>query len=74
MASAVIGGVLATATASAASAATPGVVTEYSSGINSGATPLAITAGPDGNLWFTEFNLSGINQTDEVGLITIHRW
>jgi streptogramin lyase len=30
------------------------VVTEFSAGITAGAVPLNITAGPDGNLWFTE--------------------
>ena len=33
-----------------------GVVTEFSAGITAGAGPLGITAGPDGNLWFTEPN------------------
>lgn len=32
------------------------VVTELSAGITAGAQPIGITAGPDGNLWFTEFN------------------
>ena len=31
-----------------------GVVTEFSSGITFASEPLDITAGPDGNLWFTE--------------------
>jgi hypothetical protein len=30
------------------------VVTEFSAGITAGAIPQGITAGPDGNLWFTE--------------------
>src|SRR5437016_423182 len=29
-------------------------ITEFSAGITAGAQPLGITAGPDGNLWFTE--------------------
>ena len=32
-----------------------GAVTEFSSGISAGSGPQGITAGPDGNLWFTEF-------------------
>ena len=31
-----------------------GAVTEFSTGITAGARPGYITAGPDGNLWFTE--------------------
>jgi len=31
------------------------VITKYSSGITAGAEIFSITAGPDGNLWFTEF-------------------
>jgi streptogramin lyase len=30
------------------------VVTEFGAGITGGATPLGITTGPDGNIWFTE--------------------
>src|SRR5260370_8020208 len=30
------------------------VITEFSTGITSGAAPNTITTGPDGNLWFTE--------------------
>jgi hypothetical protein len=29
------------------------VITEFSQGITTGASPDGITAGPDGNLWFT---------------------
>ena len=32
------------------------VITEFSTGITAGAGSEGITAGPDGNLWFTEFN------------------
>jgi len=31
-----------------------GTVTEFGTGINANSEPSAITAGPDGNLWFTE--------------------
>src|SRR4051794_35808207 len=48
-----------------ADAATPaGAVTEFSSGITPGAGLGGVTAGPDGNLWFTE--TSG----DRVGFVT----
>ena len=41
------------------------VITEFSDGITAGAQPYDIALGPDGNLWFTEFN--GGNQ---IGRIT----
>ena len=37
-----------------AGAAPLGQVTEYSSGLNAGAYPTGIAAGPDGNLWFAD--------------------
>ena len=40
-------------------------VTEYSAGITAGAQPIGITAGPDGNLWFTE------QGGDRIGRITV---
>jgi streptogramin lyase len=36
------------------------VITEFSTGISAGGFPYRITAGPDGNLWFTEFSGSRI--------------
>ena len=33
-----------------------GVITEFSVGISPGSLPVGITAGPDRNLWFTEFD------------------
>jgi streptogramin lyase len=39
-------------------------LTEFSTGITPGAQPLAIVAGPDGNVWFTEPG------TDQIGRIT----
>jgi len=30
------------------------VIIEFTTGVNAGAQPLCFTAGPDGNLWFTE--------------------
>src|SRR5688500_11309045 len=47
---------------STAAAATP-TATEFSTGISPGSSPLSITAGPDGNLWFTE-------NDDRIGRIT----
>jgi streptogramin lyase len=41
-----------------------GTVTEFSSGISPGSGPLGLASGPDGNLWFTEYN------TDLIGRIT----
>ncbi|HJU63892.1 MAG TPA: hypothetical protein VJ864_17770, partial [Candidatus Binatia bacterium] len=35
-----------------------------------GAEPLAITAGPDGNLWFTEFSGNNIGRITFAGVIT----
>src|ERR1022692_4612572 len=40
------------------------VITEFGVGITAGALPFDITAGPDGNLWFTE------NQGNRIGRIT----
>lgn len=45
-------------------AATTGQITEFSTGITPASYPWGITAGPDGNLWFTE------STTDQVGRIT----
>ena len=33
-----------------------GVITEFNAGISAVATPIGITTGPDGNLWFTEID------------------
>ncbi len=33
----------------------PGIVTEFSAGISGSSNPFGIAAGPDGNIWFTEF-------------------
>src|SRR5256885_11316865 len=40
--------------ASSSLAAPLGEITEFSSGLNGGAQPNAISVGPDGNLWFTD--------------------
>ena len=57
------------ATASAGSPP-PGVVTEFSAGISRGQRPAGITAGPDGNLWFTEFDGNRIGRITPAGVVT----
>ena len=47
-----------------------GVVTEFSAGITGGAKPLGITAGPDGNLWFTEQIGNRIGRITPLGVVT----
>jgi len=49
--------------------ATAQVVTEFSAGISAGALPSTITAGPDGNLWFTE-NADRIGRITPLGVVT----
>ena len=46
------------------------VITEYSAGITNGAAPQFITAGPDGNLWFTEPGASRIGRITPRGVVT----
>jgi virginiamycin B lyase len=47
------------------------VVTEFSAGITTGAGPYFITAGPDGNLWFTEFGGGArIGRITPAGVVT----
>src|SRR5476649_579595 len=46
------------------------VITEFSAGITAGAFPLGITAGPDGNLWFTEQNGNRIGRITPAGVVT----
>ena len=45
------------------------VIIEYSTGITAGAEPHNITAGPDGNLWFTEVNGNQIGKITPDGLV-----
>ena len=54
---------------SLASAITPQIV-EYSAGISPSAFPAYITAGPDGNLWFTEVNANKIGRITTDGVVT----
>jgi streptogramin lyase len=46
------------------------VVTEFSAGITEGAGPYGITAGPDGNLWFTEYDGNRIGRITPAGVVT----
>jgi streptogramin lyase len=47
-----------------------GQVTEFSAGITAGAFPRAITAGPDGNVWFTEYRGGRIARITPTGEVT----
>ena len=53
----------------ALAAATPGV-TEYSAGISAGSQPRGITAGHDGNLWFTESSGNRMGRITLTGVVT----
>jgi streptogramin lyase len=46
------------------------VVTEFSAGITAFAQPFGITAGPDGNVWFTEFFGNRIGRITPSGVVT----
>ena len=50
----------------------PNTITEFSAGISAGAYPFGITAGPDGNLWFTEYSDRGnrIGRITPAGVVT----
>ncbi len=47
-----------------------GAVTEFKTGITDDSEPWEITAGPDSNLWFTEFNDPSPSDTNKVARIT----
>jgi streptogramin lyase len=47
-----------------------GVVTEFADGITDGADPAGITAGPDGNLWFTELAGGRVGRITPDGVVT----
>ena len=49
---------------------TAGVVTEFTAGITPGSFPFNIVAGPDGNMWFTEYAAAG----NRIGRITPREW
>ncbi|HEY8772990.1 MAG TPA: HYR domain-containing protein [Gaiellaceae bacterium] len=55
--------------ASAAGAAAP-TITEYGAGITAGSGSFGIAAGPDGNLWFTEYAGSRIGRITTAGAVT----
>jgi streptogramin lyase len=61
----------------AAAGAEPGTVTEYSKGVSPKAEPWEITAGPDGNVWFTEngfeTTLGAIARITPAGTVTEFR-
>ena len=46
------------------------VITEFSAGLSPDAQPHNITAGPDGNLWFTEPSAGRIGRITPAGVIT----
>jgi streptogramin lyase len=47
-----------------------GSVTEFSNGVTANAAPQSITAGPDGNLWFTESAANKIGRITPAGVVT----
>ena len=47
-----------------------GLVTEFSSGISPKSRPGGITPGPDGNLWFTEYDGNRIGRITPAGRVT----
>ena len=47
-----------------------GAITEFSSGITPNAQPFGITAGPDGNVWFTEYVGNRIGRITPAGVVT----
>ncbi len=46
-----------------------GSYVEYTTGISDGSEPWEIAAGPNGNLWFTEFAVAGSDKTNRIGEI-----
>ena len=53
---AAIAAFLAAHAASAATAPPAGQIAEFATGITANSQPNFVALGPDGNLWFTEFN------------------
>jgi virginiamycin B lyase len=47
-----------------------GSVTHFTTGISFGSSPFGICAGPDGALWFTERNNSGVARITTAGTVT----
>jgi streptogramin lyase len=58
--------------ASATGAAAP-TITEYRAGITVGSGPDGIVAGPDGNLWFSEFVGDRVARITPAGVVTEYR-
>ncbi|HYH58959.1 MAG TPA: hypothetical protein VD790_07035 [Thermoleophilaceae bacterium] len=58
------------ACASPASALGAGPAIEFSDGITANATPTGIAAGPDGNMWFTEYGGDRIGRITPTGAVT----
>ena len=52
---------------------TAGVVTEFSHGLSSKMGPRGIATGPDGNLWFTDYNAPGYGRITTNGTFTTFR-
>lgn len=52
------------------SQAAVGSVTEFSKGVTANSAPQSITAGPDGNLWFTESASNKIGRITPAGVVT----
>jgi virginiamycin B lyase len=50
---------------------TKGSVTEYASGITEGEQPVGIAAGPDGAMWFTEYEGEYSYYGAKIGRITM---
>jgi hypothetical protein len=50
---------------------TTGAVTLFTTGITAAAQPFGIVAGPDGNLWFTEFFANKIGRITTAGVVTV---
>src|SRR5207245_1498719 len=44
-------------------------IKEFSQGITAGSQPSFITPGPDGNLWFTEYNANKIGRMSPTGSV-----
>ena len=47
-----------------------GAITEFTGGMTEDAGPLGITAGPDGNVWFTEFKGDAVGRITPEGEVT----
>ena len=46
-------------------------VTEFSSGLAANCNPRGITSGPDGNLWFTDYDGGAIGRIIPSGVFTV---